>query len=114
LIAPRIGGVTLSDGRTMAVESQLAGTPSVLVDAVALALSAAGCTHVMEDAAAIQFVSDAYVHLKCIGHSREAEPLLEKARVRVDPGVVPLDGDEFLKMAGIRQWDREKNVRPMY
>ena len=40
IVAPRIGPVKLKGGKTLAVDGQLAGTPSVLFDAVALVISA--------------------------------------------------------------------------
>ena len=61
------------------------------------------------EAAAIQFVMDAFGHLKAIGHTPEAQPLLDKAGVEPDEGVVDLDN--FTKAAGKRYWEREPAVR---
>jgi catalase len=114
LIAQRIGPITLSDGKHAVADSQLAGTPSVVVDAVAVLLSADGCEALLGDVAAVQFVTDAYAHLKVIGFSPEAQPLLDKAGVRRDAGVVPFGGGQFWNIAGQRQWSRESQVRPAY
>ena len=110
IIAPHIGGATMSDGSLQKADAQLAGCPSVMVDAIAVVLSREGCDMLMKEAAAIQFVMDAFGHLKAIGHTPEAKPLLDKAGVKPDAGVVPAD-KAFVKAAGTRYWDREPSVR---
>ena len=110
IVAPKIGGAKLSDGTILPADAQLAGYPSVLADAVALVLSAEGCKMLMKEAAAVQFVMDAFGHLKAIGASPDAQPLLDKAGVAPDEGVTDL-GADFAKAAGKRFWDREANVR---
>jgi catalase len=110
VIAPKVGGAKLSDGSLMPADGQLAGTPSVLVDAIALVLSEEGCAALLKEAAAVQFVMDAFGHLKAIGHTPEAQPLLDKAGVVPDEGVVPLDKD-FTAAAAKRYWAREPGVR---
>ena len=113
IVAPKIGGVTLKGGKKLKADGQLAGTPSVLFDAVAVVLSEAGCADLLKESAAVDFVSNAFVHLKAIGHTAEAQPLLDKAGVAPDAGVVDLaDGaDAWLAPAKTRQWDREPSVR---
>jgi catalase len=113
IVAPKVGGVTLKDGKTLVADGQLAGTPSVLFDAVALVVSAGGCAQLMADSAGIDFVHNAFVHLKAIGFTAEAQPLLDKAGVVADAGIVDLGqgADAFLPPARTRQWDREPTVR---
>lgn len=110
IIAPKIGGAKGADGALIPADGQLAGTPSVTVDAVALVLSEQGCADLLKEAAAIQFVMDAFGHLKAIGASAEAKPLLDKAGVEPDEGVTDLGGD-FILAAAKRFWDRESKVR---
>ncbi len=112
VIAPKIGGAKLSDGNMLAADGQLAGTPSVTVDAIALVLSDDGCASLLKDGAAIQFVMDAFGHLKAIGHTPEAQPLLDKAGVEADDGVIALDGS-FIAAAAKRYWDREPKLRTL-
>jgi catalase len=112
LIAPKIGGAKLADGMMLKADGQLAGTPSQTVDAIALVLSQEGASTLLKDAAAIQFVMDAFGHLKAIGASAAAQPLLDKAGVEPDAGVTDL-GDGFLAAAVKRFWDRETKVRPL-
>jgi catalase len=51
----------------LAADGQLAGTPSVTVDAIALVLALAAAEMLAKDGAAVQFVMDAFGHLKAFG-----------------------------------------------
>ncbi len=115
IVAPKIGGVTLKDGKTLAVDGQLAGSPSVIFDAVALVLSDEGCQQLLGESAAVDFVSNAFIHLKAIGFTPQAQPLLDKANVQPDAGIVALGGgaDGFIAPARTRQWAREPMVRTL-
>jgi catalase len=110
VIAPKVGGAKLSDGSLLPADGQLAGTPSVVVDAVALILSDEGCAMLLKEAAAVQFVMDAFGHLKTIGHTPQAQPLLDKAGVVPDEGIVALDKN-FPIVAVKRHWAREPSLR---
>jgi catalase len=111
-VAPKIGEVKLSDGSLLRIDGQLAGTPSVMFDAVAIILSDAGAAVLGKEAAAIDFVRDAFGHLKAIGIDQGAERLLKKAGVEKDDGVIAISAmDRFIASAKTRQWDREANVR---
>nr|WP_306418733.1 catalase [Brevundimonas vesicularis] len=113
IVAPKIGGAKLKGGKTLAADGQLAGSPSVLFDAVAIVLSEDGCAQMLKEGAAVDFAKDAFGHLKAIGHTPEAQPLLDKAGVEPDTGVIDLSKDAkgFLAPARTRQWDREPKVR---
>jgi catalase len=112
LVAPKINGIVLSDKSVVKVDGQLAGTPSQLFDAVAVLLSKAGTESLLKEGAAVQWVQDAFGHLKAIGHSAEAKPLLDKAHVAPDEGVVDL-GKQFIAAAAKRYFDREPKVRTL-
>jgi catalase len=111
LIAPKVGGVKLSDGTIIKADAQLFGQPSVTVDAVAIILSRDACKKLVKEAAAVQFVMDAFGHLKAIGYSADAKPLLDKAGIEPDEGVTELAG--FVAAAKKRYWDREASVRTL-
>jgi catalase len=113
IVAPKIGGVTLKGGKTMKADAQLAGMPSVMFDAIAIVASAEGCEQLLGESAATDFAAFAFAHLKAIGHTAEAMPLLKKAGVVEDAGIVDLKGgaQAFLAQAKTRQWDREPKVR---
>ncbi len=115
IVAPKIGGVTLKNGKTLKADGQLAGSPSVLFDAIALVLSKDGCAQLLNDGAALDFVLNAFGHLKAIGHTADAKPLLDKAGVIADPGVIQFAGNiaDFVAAARTRQWGREPGVRTL-
>ncbi len=114
IVAPKVGGVTLADGKLLPADGQLAGTPSVMFDAVAVVLSAEGAQMLCKESAAIDFVSNAFVHLKAIAASQEAQPLLDKANVVADAGVLGAgDPQAFIAAAKTRQWQREPSVRTL-
>ncbi len=110
IIAPKVGGATDAKGSTIKADGQLAGTPSVMVDAIALVLTEEAATAMTKDSAAVQFVMDAFGHCKAIGATDGAKPLLDKAGVEPDAGVTGL-GDDFVKAAAKRFYDREPKVR---
>ncbi|MEG3155100.1 catalase [Sphingomonas sp. RB1R13] len=110
-VAPRVGGVTMADGSIMTADGQLAGSPSVLFDAVALVLSTEGAAKLARDSAAVGFVMDAYAHVKTIGADANAQVLLDKAGVEPDAGVVSLK--TFVDIAPARHWEREPKVRDL-
>ena len=110
LVAPRVNGIVLSDKTKIKVDGQLSGTPSQLFDAVAVILSAEGTTMMLKEGAAVQWVMDAFGHLKAIGSNKEAQTLLDKAHVAADAGVTDL-GKSFITAAAQRFWSREPSVR---
>ncbi len=115
IIAPKIGGVVLKGGKKLKADGQLAGTPSVLFDAVALIVSDDGCAQMLNEGAAIDFAKDAFGHLKAIGFTQEAMPLLEKAGVAPDGAVIDVSEaiDAFVEAACTREWAREPTVRTL-
>jgi catalase len=114
IIAPKVGGATLSDGSHLPADGQLAGSPSQLFDAVALILTNSATTKLMKDSAAKDFVANAYVHLKAIAVSEPAKALLNECGVQPDEGVCEAsDVAGFLDAAATRQWKREPHVRPL-
>jgi len=114
IIAPKVGGAKLADGSVLAADGQLAGTPSVLFDAVAVILSDDGAKALSSEGAAIDFVRDAFGHLKAIAVDKGGLRLLKIANIGQDAGVVDInDKDAFIAAAKTRQWDREKFVRTL-
>ncbi len=98
----------------MPADGQLAGTPSVVFDAVALVLSAAAGKALSKEAAGVDFVRDAYGHLKAIAADAGARPVLVAAGVGADPGVVAADrAAAFVEAAKTRQWSREPTLRTL-
>jgi catalase len=113
IIAPTLG-VKLGDGKQLTVDGQLAGTPSVMFDAVALVLSAQAGKRLATEAAAVDFVRDAWGHLKAITADAGAQAVLEAASIGTDAGRVDAaNPPAFIKAAKTRQWDREPKVRTL-
>ena len=114
LVAAKIGKVKLSDGSSLKVDGQLAGTPSVLFDAVAVILSEEAVALLSKEAAAIDFVRDAFGHLKAIGIDKGGEILLTAAGIELDAGVIAIgNAHRFIEEAKTRQWAREASVRTL-
>jgi catalase len=114
IVAPKVGGAKLADGSMLAADGQLAGTPSVLFDAIAVILSDEGAKALSKEGAAIDFVRDAFGHLKAIAVDKGGRALLKMANVGQDAGVVDTrDKDAFIAAAKTRQWAREKSVRTL-
>ncbi|WP_341894071.1 catalase [Ferrovibrio terrae] len=116
IVAPKIGGAKLSDGKTLVAHHTISGGPSVLFDAVVVLPSADGVKALVREAGAVAWVHDAFSHLKVIGHVAAAKPLLVKAGVEADDGVVSLDTSSGAKafIAAAKQhriWDREPKLR---
>ncbi len=118
IIAPKVGGVTLSDGSFLEAHQMIDGGPSVLYDAVALVTSADGVADLVKEATARDFVADAFSHCKYIGYVTDALPLLEKAGIAdsLDEGTVALEDVKavglFLEEIGkLRVWGREPSVK---
>jgi len=89
-------------------------SPSVLFDAVAVILSDEGAKALSMESAAIDFVRDAFSHLKAIAVDKGGRALLRISNVGQDAGVVDTnDKDAFIAAAKTRQWDREKSVRAL-
>ncbi len=116
IVCPTIGGVTLDDGSKLKADHQLAGGPSVLFDAVAIVASEDGTAALLGESAAVAWVHDAFAHLKVIGATDAAAPLLDAAGVEADEGVVVLgDAAAFVTTAAAgRIWAREPDVRSVY
>jgi len=118
LIAPKVGGVVTADGTHLPARHMIDGGPSVLFDAVALVLSKDGVAMLAKEAAARDFVADAFAHCKLIAFTPEAAPLLEKAGVApdADEGLVRLDRSAAVaafveSCRKLRLWAREAAVK---
>jgi len=114
VIAPKIGGATLSDSTLVPAHQKIDGAPSVLYDAVALIVSDEGAALLKTHGPAKDFVSDAFAHCKFVAYSEAAVALFEAAAIadKRDEGFIALnhrrDVDAFIKAArALRLWSRE-------
>jgi catalase len=122
IIAPTIYGVTSAAGELIAADHKIDGGPSVLFDAVAVLPSDAGGAKLALEAAAVNFLRDAFGHLKVIGYVPAAAPLFVKGGVNdaapdTDAGLIAFPNatvKDFVAAASSgRIWAREPMVRPM-
>ncbi len=111
LVAPKVGGALAADGTQVKADHMILGGPSVLFDAVVVAPGAAAIPTLMLEAAAKQWVADAFAHCKIIGVVGAAQPLLDAAGVKHDTGVIDLKQHgiaDFINTAKEgRLWARE-------
>ena len=89
----------------------------MLYDAVAVIPSVRDVQSLLKNAAAKDFVSDAFAHLKFVGYVEAAMPLFEKAGIAadMDDGFVPLDKSNgpanfVAACRKLRMWKRESMV----
>jgi len=114
LIAAKIGEAKLANGSLLKIDGQLAGTPSVMFDAVAIILSSEAAALLGKEAAAIEFVRAAFGHLKAIGVDKGGEALVKTAAIEQDAGVIDIGNlDHFIAAAKTRQWGREASIRTL-
>jgi catalase len=95
------------------------GGPSVLYDALAPLVSEEGAKMLVEEGAARDFISDAYMHAKFIGHVQTAAPLLEKAIGNDSRHGCFIELDDSRKMSEfvqacrqLRFWERKVQLKP--
>jgi len=117
VIAPKIGGVKLSDGTLVAAKHKIDGGPSVLFDAVAVVVADKGAALLASDAATQDFVRDAFGHCKYIGLTKAAQPIFVNAGIAdlLDDACLALasanDAAAFVDaIAALRFWPRELKV----
>ena len=117
VVAPKIGGVHLKSGKHLPADMALSGAPSVFFDAVAIFASAEGAKSLLKNSAAIDWVRDAFGHLKVIAYVTTAKPLFAKAGVAddLDEGVIELDArasiGQYIEAAKQqRVWAREERL----
>lgn len=118
VIAPKVGGVEAADGSWIGAKHMIDGGPSVLFDAVALVLSEEGAGRLAGEAAARDFVADAFAHCKFIAFTPGALALLQKASVdpEADEGMISLDSPKSIagfieSCRKLRLWGRELAVK---
>lgn len=117
VVAPHIGGVEMDDGSWVEAKHKIDGGPSVVFDAVALLFSDKGAKPLLNESTARDFTADAFAHMKFIGYTQAALPLMKKAGIAdsLDKACIelakPTDAKIFVQACGkLRFWDREAGV----
>lgn len=115
LVAPKIGALK---GSSLVPDMTVEGGPSVLFDAVVLLPAADQIGMLLNMAPAINWLRDAFAHLKAIGFNAAAAPMFEKGGLDPSaPGVVAIgskgDFGGFIAAAKKHKfWDRDALVNP--
>lgn len=89
----------------------------MLYDAVAIIAGPEGAERLVKESAARDFVADAFAHCKFIAHVEAAQPLLDKAGIEPDEGVMALGSaasiaDFVESCRKLRLRAREPKVKP--
>ena len=112
VVAPTVGGVTLSNDEFIPAQQVIDGGPSVLYDAVLVLVTKDGAKQLAKIPEAKDFVSDAHAHMKFIGHTAAAMPLIKAAGLidKIDAGWLDLESTKpksFVKqLRNLRFWQR--------
>lgn len=114
VVAPKIS-ITLNNGETIAVDGQLAGSPSVLFDAIVSIIMPEQAKKLAKVSEAVAWFKDAHAHLKAIAYCGATDEfILIPQHIEKDASVVALkEIDTFIEKAKSREWDREPNVRDL-
>ena len=111
------GGVRLKSGKHLATDMALSGgAPSGFLTLSRSSPRRRGAKPLLKNSAAIDWVRDAFGHLKGIGHTSAAQPLFAKASLAddLDEGVIELDGrpgvGQYIEAAKQRVWARETRL----
>nr|WP_046112160.1 catalase [Aquincola tertiaricarbonis] len=104
IIAEKIEGVSLADGTLLKPDGALAASPSCLFGAVIVVGGQQGIEPLLGHPAALDFLRDAWRHLKAIGLDAAGQRLAQAAGIGSDEAVLPLSDRKamakYLKMAG--------------
>jgi catalase len=115
VITPKAGPATTDGDKEVVPDDFLSGAPSVLFDAVVIAPAEDQVEMLVNEAAAIDWIRNAFAHLKVIAYTPVAQPLIDEAGIAVDEGVIQLSGNnfsEFITQAKKhRIWKREPTLR---
>ncbi len=108
--------MTSKGGEKIAADHALSAAPSIFFDALVLLFGDGAGAALSKEAAAVDWVRDAFGHLKVIGGTAGVAPLFEKAAIAKDEGVIDLatskDLTKFVDKAKEgRIWERELTLR---
>jgi catalase len=116
-VTPKVGGVIGNNGQIIVGDYQLDGGPSVFFDAVAVLAGQQGVDELLKKAKSVEWVHDAFSHLKVMGFSAETLKIADMGGVKKDKGVITLSignmNDFVALLKDGRIWDREPKVRPL-
>lgn len=121
IVAPHLGMLKTSAGKTLKIDASLQTVASVLFDAVYVPGGKSSADALAQEPDALRFVHEAFMHCKAIATTGEGEMLLKAA---LQPDMLSSDGlisgsneaadkvaNDFIKaIAQHRFWSREKSL----
>ena len=111
-VSQKVGGAKLSDGSMQKADGQLAGTPSLVFDAVVITTGKEGFDKLIDDPAALEFATLAWSHLKALGLCPGGRKILDKANGGEDAFTLDhSDAKGIVAKLAERAWDREAQLR---
>ncbi len=115
VIAPKLGGATDKAGAHVEADFPLSSAPSIFFDCLVILASETSAADLATQAAAVEWTSNAFAHLKVLGHAG-AQALLDRAGVKPDAGIIALVNEGVVpKFIGEakkgRVWEREPDLR---
>lgn len=116
IVAPKVGGARDNKGTLVEANFALSAGSSIFFDATVILASEEAAESLASQAVAVDWVSNAFAHLKVLGHTPGAQALLDRAGVKPDAGIISLPNDKavskFITAAKKgRIWDREPTLR---
>ena len=113
VVCQKVGGAKLSDGSVQEADGQLAGTQSLVFDAVVITTGKEGFDKLIDDPAALEFAGMAWSHLKALGLCPGGRKILAKANGGEDAFTLDhADAKGVVAKLADRAWDREPALRP--
>ncbi|MGZ4862852.1 MAG: catalase-related domain-containing protein, partial [Halobacteriota archaeon] len=116
VIAPKVGGAKDDSGQMTPADFAMSAAPSIFFDALVILASEEEADYLSTQSGPVDWVRNAFGHLKVIGHTAGVQPLFDRAGVELDQGIIELGGKEsvrdFIKTAKKgRIWSREPKLR---
>ncbi len=117
-VAPKVRGITDSNGDPIDVDEKVDGGPSVVFDAVAIVLTGEAAAVLSKDATVKDFVNDAHAHAKFVAHTDSSSALFDAVGIDEtarDDGYHVVASKKsvtefFEACRNVRFWEREAGV----
>ncbi|WP_166364637.1 catalase HPII [Pseudomonas akapageensis] len=112
VLGPTSAPVKTADGKSLAVDASMEGSPSVTFDALWVPGGKAAINALSADGVAMHFLLEAYKHLKAIGVHADVKALLDTLHLKTDAGLIVGDDGKahaafITAIAKHRVWERE-------
>ncbi|MCY1395568.1 Catalase HPII [compost metagenome] len=116
VLGPTSAAVKTAQGKMLAVDAAMEGSPSIAFDAVWVAGGQTAVQAMSNNGVALHYLLEAYKHLKAMGGHADAKSLFDNLKLKADAGLL-LGNDSKVYQAFIqaiarhRVWDRESAAK---